>query len=155
PEVERLVKDLRRGEVPPERHRPRRAERAREGTTGLRREAERTPSVAVAHEDRLDRMPVAGAEERLDRAVLRLALGLDGERGEGHHRGEFVAQRARQVRHRVVAGGAPRGPLPDLPGAERGLAALLQHRLEEGQVHPLTVASAVVIDLRSDTVTKP
>ena len=154
PEVERLVEDLRRGEVPAERHRARRAERARERAAGLRREAERAAAVAVAHEHRLDRVAVGGAEERLDRAVLRLALGLDRERGEGHRGRELVAQRARQVRHRVVAGRAARRPLPDLARAERGLAALRAASFEEGQVHRATVAS-VVIDLRSDTVTKP
>src|SRR5438105_28381 len=100
-------------------------------------------------------MTVTGAEERLHRAVARLAFGLDGERREGNGRRELVAQRQREVRHRRVARRAARRPLPHLAGAERRLAALVQRPLEEGQVHRATVASAVVIDLRSDTVTKP
>ena len=57
-EVQRLVEDLRGGQVATEAHRARRAERARERAARLRREAERAPSVAVAHEHGLDRMPV-------------------------------------------------------------------------------------------------
>src|SRR5207245_6305082 len=38
---------------------------------------------------------------------------------------------------------------------ERGLATLAQRLLEKHQIHRPTVASSVVIDLRSDTVTKP
>jgi threonine aldolase len=49
-----------------------------------------------------------------------------------------------------------RGPsTPTLAAAEGRLTALAQGLLEKGQVHRTTVASAVVIDLRSDTVTKP
>ena len=58
PEVERLVEDLRRGQIAPERHRAGRAERARERAARLRREAERAAAVPVAHQHRLDRMPV-------------------------------------------------------------------------------------------------
>src|SRR5207237_9362282 len=50
---------------------------------------------------------------------------------------------------------AARRPVPHLAGAVRGFATLAQGLLQEGQVHRATVASAVVIDLRSDTVTKP
>ena len=84
PEVQRLVEDLPRGEVAPEPHLPRGAERARQGATGLGAEAQRPPSVAVAHEDGLDGMPVCGAEERLHGAVTRLALRLDGQRRKRH-----------------------------------------------------------------------
>ncbi len=100
-------------------------------------------------------MAVGGAEERLHRPVPRLALGLDRERRERHGRRELLAQRARQVRHRVVAGGAARRPLPHLAGAVGGLAALAQ-RLVRGGPDPSGYGSVRgVIDLRSDTVTKP
>ena len=141
PKVERLVEDLRRRQVAPERHRARRAERARQRAARLRGEAERAPTVAVAHEHGLDRMAVRRAEERLHRAVARLTLSFDRQRGKPHSLRELLAQRARQVRHRVVAGRAARGPLPDLPDAEGRLAALAQRLLEEGQVHRATVAS--------------
>ena len=93
PEVQRLVEDLRGGQVAPERHLPGRAERARQRTAGLRREAERAPPVAVAHQHRLDRMAVGRAEERLHRPVARLALRLDRERRERDLRLERIPQR--------------------------------------------------------------
>jgi threonine aldolase len=100
-------------------------------------------------------MAVGCAEERLHGAVARLPLRLDREGRERDGVGQLVAQRARQVRHLVVAGGAAGRPLPHLARAEGRLAALAQRLFEEGQVHRATVASRVVIDLRSDTVTKP
>ena len=60
PEVERLVDDLRRGQVSPEAHRAGCAERARERAARLRGEAQRPAAVAVAHEHRFDRMAVGG-----------------------------------------------------------------------------------------------
>ena len=57
-EVERLVEDLRRGQVAPELHLPGGAERAGQRAARLRGEAERAPAVAVAHQHRLDRPPV-------------------------------------------------------------------------------------------------
>src|SRR5262249_815736 len=57
--------------------------------------------------------------------------------------------------HRVVAGRTARDPLPHLPGTKSRLAALAQRLFEEGQIHRPTVASRSMIDLRSDTVTKP
>src|SRR6185437_15886420 len=61
----------------------------------------------------------------------------------------------REVGHLRIAGRAVRRPLPHLTRAERRLAALAQRVVEEDQVHRPTVASWVVIDLRSDTMTKP
>src|SRR4051794_22442326 len=105
-------------------------------------------------------MAVGRAEERLDGPVLRLPLRVDRQGREGDSRGEILAQRAREVRHRLVAGGAARSPVPHLSRAIRRLAALAQGRLEELQVHPTkvagdSVASKAVIDLRSDTMTRP
>ena len=73
-EVQRLVEDLGGGEVAPEAHRAGRAERAGERAAGLGGDADRAAPVAVAHQHRLDRVAVVGAEERLDRPVLRLGL---------------------------------------------------------------------------------
>ena len=139
-EVERLVDDLRRREVAPEAHLPGRAERARERAAGLRGDADRAPSVAVAHEHGLDRMAVGGAEERLHRAVRCLRLALDRERRERHLVGERLPEAGGQVGHRVVAGRAPRRPVPDLAGPVRRLTALEQHAIEVREVHADTVA---------------
>jgi hypothetical protein len=135
-EVQRLVEDLARRQVAPELHRARRAERARQGAPRLRREAQRAPAVAVAHEHRLDGAAVAaGVEQGLDRAVARVGLVGDLERRERHALGELRAERRRDVGHGVVAVRAARGPLPHLLGAEGGLAELGQRGVEELQVH--------------------
>ena len=55
--------------------------------------------------------------------------------------GELVAERARQVRHLLVAGDAARGPLPHLAGAEGGLAAAGERLFEQCQIHAFKVAS--------------
>ena len=154
-EVQRLIEDLPRGEVPPEPHRTRRTERARERAARLGREAQRTASVAVAHEHGLDRMSVSGAEERLCRAVLRLALGHDLEGRERHRLDEHRAQRLRERRHVVVRRGAARRPLPHLPCPVGGLAALGSVLLQQGEIHAPDGSVSPVIDLRSDTATKP
>ena len=73
PEVQHLVEDLGRLQVAAELHRARGAERAGERAARLRRDADRAAAVAVAHQHRLDRMPVGGAEERLHGAVRGLA----------------------------------------------------------------------------------
>src|SRR5439155_7259091 len=91
----------------------------------------------------------------LHRAVARLALGLQRQGRERHKRLEIRAQSARQIRHRVVTGCAAGRPVPHLTGAECRLGALDQGPLEKGQIHRATVASRPMIDLRSDTVTKP
>ena len=90
-EVERLVDDLRRCEVAREAHATGRAKRAVERAAGLRGDAQRAPPVAVAHQHRLDRMAVLGAEERLDRAVAARAILHNGERRERHVAGESLA----------------------------------------------------------------
>ena len=72
-EVERLVEDLGGGEVAAELHRAGGAEGAGERAARLARQAERAAAVAVAHQHRLDRAAVGGAEERLLGAVARAA----------------------------------------------------------------------------------
>ena len=133
-EVQRLVEDLPGGEVAAEAHRAGGAERARQRASRLRAEAYRAAPVAVAHQHRLDRQPVVGAEERLDRAVARACLALEHERRERDALCELRAQRRRQVGHLVVAARAARGPLPHLAGAERGLAAFGQRLFEQCRV---------------------
>ncbi len=128
PEVERLVEDLGRRQVAAELHRPGRAERARERAARLGRDADRAAAVAVAHQHRLDRVAVVGAEERLHGAVLRLLLVGDRERRERDGVAQGLAQRGRHVRHRVVARRASRRPLPHLAGAVRRLAVVGQRR---------------------------
>ncbi len=135
PEVERLVDDLRRGQVSAEAHRAGRAERARERAARLRGEAQRSAAVAVAHEHRFDGMPVRGIEEHLYRPVARFALGDELEGREGHRLDERRAERLRQRRHVVVRRRAARSPLPHLAGAIGGLVVLGECLLQEGQVH--------------------
>ncbi len=69
-EVERLVEDLARRQVPAEPHLPGGAEVAGERTARLGRNAHRAAPAAIAHQDRLDRMAVVRPEEDLERAVL-------------------------------------------------------------------------------------
>ncbi len=140
PKVQHLIEDLGRFQIPAETHRTRRAERARKGAAGLRRDADRAAAVAVAHQHRLDRMPVGGAEERLHRAVRGLRFGLDGERRERNRAGEVVAKGTRQVRHLCVAENATRRPLPHLTDAEGGLTASGEPLVQQGQIHAVTVA---------------
>jgi hypothetical protein len=142
-EVQRLVEDLGRGQVTAERHLSRGAERARQRAPGLRREAQGAAAVAVAHEHRLDRMAVGGAEQHLDRSVARLALDLDRERRERDPLRQCLAQRLREVGHRVVAGGATCSPRADLAGAVRGLIQLSECALQEADVHRPTVATRI------------
>ncbi len=139
-EVEHLVQDLGGAQVATEPHRAGGAERARERAARLRRDADRTAPVAVAHQHGFDRMPVLGAEERLDRAVGGVRLVLERERRERHGLGELGSECPRQVRHLRVAGRAASRPRPHLTGAERGLATLGQRLLEQGQVHAAKVA---------------
>ena len=136
-EVERLVEDLGRREIPPEPHLTRGAERARQRAAGLRGEAERAPPVAVRHEHGLDRMAVVRREERLHGAVARARLGLDFERREGDVLLERLSQPDGYVRHRPVVGSAARRPLPDLACAVRRLSAGGERLLEQVEVHPL------------------
>ncbi len=155
PEVQRLVEDLRRRQVAPEAHRARRAERAGQRAAGLRREAERAAPVAVAHENRLDRVPVVRVEEHLHGPVARLALRDDLQRRERHRLGESGTQRLRERGHLVVRARAARGPLPDLPRSVARLAPVGE-RAAPGARDPCQDGSvSAVIDLRSDTVTQP
>ena len=80
------------------------AERAGQRATRLRGQAQRAPSVAVAHEHGLDGPAVVGVEERLDRAVGGLGL-LDERRGSR-------AAPARRARSAARPGGwsSPRSP---------------------------------------------
>ena len=152
----------RRGEVAAELHLSRGAERARQRAAGLRRDADRAPPVAVAHEHRLDRMAVARAEQRLHRPVARVRLVLDRQRRERDVLLEPRAQRGRNVRHLVVSRGASRSPLPDLAAP---VGRLVGEGLVRGASCPSGHGSARLfgnngrfrrmVDLRSDTATKP
>ena len=158
PEMERLVEDLRRCQVAAELHRPGGAERAGERATRLRRDADRASSVAVAHQHRLDRVAVVRAEERLDGAVARLLLPGHGEGRERDAVGKRIAEHGGHVRHRVVAGDAPRSPLPDLARAVGGLAAVAHRRLEQSDVHRVSVGTdsgAFAREVGSHRVARP
>ena len=67
------------------------------------------------------------------------------------------SQRAREVRHRVVARNAARGPLPHLPDAIAGLTG--ERLCDQVEVHPVTVATAGLripgVDVEVGGVTKP
>ena len=139
-EVEHLVEDLPRGEVPSEGHPPGRAERARQRAPGLRRDADRAAPIPVAHQHRLDRVPVGGLEEGLHGAVARTLLGLGRQRRERDLGGERLPERAREVGHRVVANGAARRPVPGLSCAVGRLAELRDAPLQKVEVHAATVA---------------
>ena len=116
-EMQRLVEDLRGGQVAPEAHRSGGAEGAGERAARLRGQAQRTPSVAVAHEHRLDRAAVGGLKQRLDRAVAGVGLVHDPQRGERHLAVKRRAHRQRHVAHLLKRTRALRGPLPDLLGS--------------------------------------
>ena len=81
-EVEHLVEDLGGGQIAPEPHLAGRAERAGQRAARLRRDADRAALVAIAHQHRLDRPAVGGAEQRLDGAVARKAPLGERERRE-------------------------------------------------------------------------
>ena len=94
------------------------------------------PPVAVAHQHRLDRQPswvrnralTVPSLERDSRSRARLENGT---------RSDSSARRAAgQARHLPVARGSAGCPLPHLPGAEAGLAALGERLFEEIQVDP-------------------
>ena len=107
------------------------------GQPRLRGDAQRAPPVAVAHEHRLDGAPVVRVKQRLQRAVAGLRLVDDGQRRERDLLGQRVAQRDRQVRHRLVAAGAARGPVPHLAGAEGWLAGVCERALEQVEIHAI------------------
>ena len=93
-EVQRLVEDLRGGQVASEAHLAGGAEAAGERAARLRGQAQRAPAVAVAHQHRLHGPAVVGAHQRLDRAVAGVRLVLDGQARERHPLGERGAQLA-------------------------------------------------------------
>jgi 23S rRNA pseudouridine2605 synthase len=74
-------------------------------------------------------------EQRLLGPVARAGLAVELERGERDRGGELLAQRGGEVGHLGVRAGAARDPLPRLPRAEAGLAALGERALEELEVH--------------------
>src|SRR5688572_12002995 len=100
-------------------------------------------------------MSVPCAKEHLRRAVLRGALGHDLESRERHRLDERRSQALGQGRHVVVRPRAARRPLPHLARAVGGLAPLRQRALEQGEIHAPDGSVSAVIDLRSDTATKP
>ena len=140
-EVEHLVDDLGGREIASERHRPRGAERAREGAARLRGDADRAATVPVAHQDGLDGMAVVRAKERLHGAVGRRLLRLGDEGRERELRSEPRAEREGQIRHLVIALDAAREPLPDLAGAVGGLAGRGEVGLEEFEIHVTKIGS--------------
>ena len=83
-EVQRLVEDLDAVRLRPNLIAPGRAERAGQRAARLRGDADRAAAVAVAHQHGLDRAPVGGVEQRLDRAVARVRLVRELERRERH-----------------------------------------------------------------------
>ncbi len=90
-------------------------------------------------------MPFDGSEERLHRSVARALLALHRQGRERHVGRERVAEREGQVRHRVVALGPARRPLPCLARTVRGLAELGDAAFEEVEVHTATVALGSII----------
>ena len=110
---------------------PRQAERALQGTAGLRRDADR-PAVVLGDVDGLDRRPVVEAEQVLARPVLRERP--LGDLGPAHVEllGEGFPQRSRQVVHRRdVVDAVMVEPAVELAAAEGGLAPL-RDELDEG-----------------------
>ena len=79
----------------------------------------------------------------------------DLERRERHRFDECRAQRLRQGRHVVVRRGAASRPLPHLPCPVRGLAPRGEGLLQQGEIHAPDGSVSPVIDLRSDTATRP
>ena len=136
-EVQHLVEDLRRRQVAAELHRPGRAERARQRAARLRGDADRAAPVAVAHQHGLDRAPVGGAEQRLDRAVGGVRL-VDERRASRTARARPARARsaAGHVGHRVVARRAGGRPAPHLAGAEARAAELGQRVASEQRERP-------------------
>ena len=134
-EMESLIEDLRCRQVPAESHLAGRAKRARERATGLRRETEGTPAVSVTHQNCLDRMTVAGTEQRLHGAVTSSGLSLEVERRERHLVLEVAAELARKVGHLRVARDATGGPRPHLAHPVGRLSAFLQAPLQQHAIH--------------------
>jgi len=135
PEVQDLVEDLRRSQVASKAHRPGGAEAARQRAARLRGDADRSPPVAEAHQHGLQRPAVTGCEQGLDGAVGRVRLLRDGQARERQRLGERRAQVRRKVGHLLVSARATRRPRPHLAGAEGGLPAVGERRLEKLEIH--------------------
>ena len=135
-EVKRLVEDLRGAQVAREAHCAGGAERARQRAARLRGHADRAPAVAVAHQHRLQRPPVGGREQRLDRAVARarLARRSSGSRTAASRASSRAARAGGSVIC-LVARRAPRRPRPHLARAEARLAVRGEGLVEELEVH--------------------
>jgi len=129
-EVERLIEDLRGGQVAPELHLAGGAERAGQRAARLGGEADRAAPVAIAHQYGLDGPRVVRAEQVLDGAVRRVRLTLDGEGRERDVVAQGPAHGERQVRHVLESAGAPRRPSPHLIGAVAGLPEILKLRCQ-------------------------
>jgi hypothetical protein len=138
PEVQGLVEDLARGQVAAELHLAGGAERAGQRAARLRGQAQRAPFVLVAHEHRLDRAPIVGAEQRFHRAVAGVGLVLERQGGERHLVGQPRAQSGGQIGHLVVAAGAACRPCPYLAGAKARLGGGSQTLGEQLEVHRAT-----------------
>jgi hypothetical protein len=87
-------------------------------------------------------MALVRVEERLERAVPRLALGDDLERRERNLVREGSAQLLRERRHLLVRRRAPRRPLPHLTRAICRLAVRRERAVQEDEVHEVKVASS-------------
>ena len=98
------------------------AEGAGQRAARLRGEADRAPPVSIAHQHRLQRPPVGGGEQRLHRAVAARHLAAHLQARERHLPRELLAQRPRQVGHRLIPRRARGRPPPHLGGAEARLA---------------------------------
>jgi hypothetical protein len=144
-EVQGLVDDLRRGEVPAEAHVSGRAERAGKWTARLRREAERASPIAVAHEHGFDRVALMRTEKRLHRPVARLRLVRELQGRERHDLRQYLSQGGGKIRHVVVPGRATGRPVPHLSSAVRRLAALGQAPFELRAIHVARVASLIAL----------
>jgi hypothetical protein len=136
PEVERLIQDLRRGQVAAEAHRAGRAERAGQRAARLTRHAQRAAAIAVTHQHGLDRAAVVRLEEPLLGAVRGERLVDVAKRREGDLPGEPLAQVAWEVRHLVVRARPAGRPLPHLARAEAGLRSRLEPCVKEAKIHP-------------------
>ena len=95
-----------------------RAERAGERAARLRGDAHRAAAVAVAHQHRLERAAVGGAQQRLDRAVAGDAARARARASRAARRSASASRSASgQVGHLGVGGGAARHPAHTWRGA--------------------------------------
>jgi hypothetical protein len=128
-ELAHLTGDLERLEVPRKAHEPRRAERAAQGATRLRRETERQ-AIALGDRDGLDLLPVVKAEEKLLGSVGGALSRRDLETRKREPLVQLGPKRLRQVAHLAErrdrrlpqSSHDLRGPVRRLPALERELA---------------------------------